>query len=112
MASASFKKGVSQRDTGIIITHILDGMEVQSYYSNDPLFDSVDGFQTSTDFITEEAFAKMKSQLLTRGINVRNFEFPLSPRDAKMFLYEYTACMTPCEGGEVAGATVVLKNIF
>ena len=87
-------------------------MDVQSYYSNDPLFDEVVGFQTSTDFITEAAFVAMRSQLLTRGIDACNFEFPLSPTGAKMFLYEYAACMTPCEGGEVAGAMVVLKNIF
>ena len=86
-------------------------MDIDTYVTKHPVFDSVKGFQTDFSFLTEEIVDHMKKAVRKSldDVDVSLYSFPLDEERALDLVYNYTSCMTKCKGGEITGASMVAR---
>lgn len=86
--------------------------ERQAFVSDDPIFEGINGYQFDTTFVTEGIFKHMKEAMLDKDPSLA----PLKRvkycseecEEMSAFMYEFTACMKECNGGEKAEAVAVV----
>lgn len=94
---------------GMMFTFIHEDMDIKTYFTKDPVFDSVKGFQKNFGFLTEEMVDKMKEGVRKAhaDVDVSVYSFPINEDLSLDLVYNYTSCMQECRGGEVASASMV-----
>lgn len=112
-ASSLCEKMTKTKPQGMMFIFYLADGEIESFISHDKVFESVKGYQCDTSFITKEMYGKLLSRLnLDDGVLFSDGKMRQNDRCMGMFLYECTANMTECEGGEIADATCVVSARF
>ena len=104
----------STTEKGMMITFVHEDLEIKTFVTKDPVFDSVVGFQKNFSFLTEEMVNKMKEEVgkVHDDVDVSLYSFPLDSEMALDLVYNYTSCMKECRGGETCSSTVVAYFCF
>lgn len=94
---------------GMMVTFVHEDLEIKTFVTKDPVFDSVVGFQKNFSFLTEEMVNKMKEEVgkVHDDVDVSLYSFPLDDDMALDLVYNYTSCMKECRGGETCSSTAV-----
>ena len=94
-------KSEEDKIEGVMFVFTFEDGESSSFMCYDSMFDGINGYQNSNDFITENMLSKMINQLkIEEGEEFYGSEFPLNKEDMDMLLFEYSSLMFSCEGGE------------
>jgi hypothetical protein len=96
-----------KKSGGMMFTFISDDRQVTSYICRDPVFQTVIGLQTNTDFLTEEMVEHMKYEISIDDPerDLSGFDYPLKDGYGWSLLYFFCDCMEICTGGETSTAS-------
>lgn len=99
---------------GMMFTFVHEDLDIKTYVTKDPVFDSVEGFQKNFGFLTEEMVDHMKEGVskVHNDVDVSVYSFPLNEDLSFDLMYNYTSCMKECRGGEISGASMVTYADF